>query len=124
MIGNGDVACLDSLEKMWATGCAAVMIARAGVGQPWLIKRLTAQVNQKVFITPSLQEIGTVFIAHVLRLKDLVEDERSAILQARKFAKYYARPLATRAEFSMAINECESLRNLEKLTFHYFKDSG
>jgi tRNA-dihydrouridine synthase B len=124
VIGNGDVACLTSLEKMLATGCAAVMIARAGVGQPWLIKKLTAQINQEIFITPSLPEIGAVFIEHVLRLKDLLEDERFAILQARKFAKYYARPLATRAEFSMAVNECENLKNLERLTSRYFNGSS
>lgn len=39
VIGNGDIACMDSLKKMLATGCAGVMIARAGVGQPWLIKK-------------------------------------------------------------------------------------
>ena len=61
---------------------------------------------------------------HVLRLTDLVEDERFAILQARKFAKYYTRPLATRAEFSLAVNECASLKDLEGLTLRYFKDSS
>lgn len=122
VIGNGDVACLASLEKMLATGCAAVMIARAGVGQPWLIKKLTTQINQEIFIAPSLEEIGAVFMEHVLRLKDLIEDERFAILQARKFAKYYARPLSTRAEFSIAVNECVSLKSLQALTLRYFKD--
>ena len=124
VIGNGDVACIASLERMLATGCAAVMIARAGVGQPWLIKKLTAEINQEVFITPSLQEIGAVFMEHVLRLKDLLEDERFAILQARKFAKYYARPLTTRAEFCMAVNECENLKDLERLTSRYFNGSS
>lgn len=120
VIGNGDVACIASLERMLATGCAAVMIARAGVGQPWLIKKLTAEINQELFIPPTLQEIGAIFMEHVLRLKDLLENERFAILQARKFAKYYARPLATRAEFCMAVNQCEDLNNLEKMTSHYF----
>lgn len=120
VIGNGDVASLTSLEKMLATGCAAVMIARAGVGQPWLIKQLRAQINQEVFIPPSLEEIGAIFMEHVLRLKDLLADERFAILQARKFAKYYARPLVKRTEFSMKVNECTSLKDLEGLSLRYF----
>ncbi|HYF97847.1 MAG TPA: tRNA-dihydrouridine synthase family protein, partial [Coxiellaceae bacterium] len=40
VIGNGDIADLESLQKMFATGCSGVMIGRAGVGQPWLIRQL------------------------------------------------------------------------------------
>jgi tRNA-dihydrouridine synthase B len=91
VIGNGDITDLASLNKMLATGCAGAMIARAGVGQPWLIAKLTAEINNKHFIIPSNIEISKIFLRHVQQLSDLLKNEKLAVLQARKFAKYYAR---------------------------------
>ena len=120
VIGNGDIACLSSLKKMLATGCAGVMIARAGVGQPWLIQQLIAEMKGEAFIPPSLKELGSIFMRHVVELVDLLEHEKFAILQARKVAKYYARPLTNRAEFCAAINRCENLEDFGGLCRAYF----
>lgn len=112
VIGNGDIACVNSLKKMFATGCAGVMIARAGVGQPWLIKKLITEMRQEKFIMPSSKEIGAIFMEHVLKLATLLNSENFAILQARKFAKYYARNLENKKEFCEAVNACNNLREL------------
>lgn len=120
VIGNGDIACLDSLKKMFATGCAGVMIGRAGVGQPWLIKKLIAQMQNEAFEMPSSAEIGATFIEHVIRLTELLQSEKLAVLQARKFAKYYARGSSQRLEFTNAINTCSSLVDLKTVTAQYF----
>lgn len=120
VIGNGDVACLDSLQKMFATGCAGVMIGRAGVGQPWLIAKLIAQMKQEEFIMPSAQQIGAMFIEHVQQLIRLLQSEKFAILQARKFAKYYARSLNNKAEFCEQVNDCENWQDLTRICSHYF----
>lgn len=120
VIGNGDVACIESLKKMFATGCAGAMIARAGVGQPWLIGKLMAEMQEQPFTVPDLPEIGDLFIEHVERLIHLLDSEKFAILQARKFAKYYGRPLTNRADFCEAINACESLIVLKQHCKDYF----
>jgi len=120
VIGNGDIACVDSLKKMLATGCAGVMIARAGVGQPWLIKKLMAALNQEEFSTPSLKERGAMFIMHVAGLAQLLSNEKLAILQARKIAKYYARGLTNRTAFCDEINLCHHLNELEAIGHRYF----
>lgn len=91
VIGNGDVADLESLKKMFATGCAGVMIGRAGVGQPWLIRQLINEMQQTRFALPSAQARGGMFMEHVERLSELLGNDKFAILQARTFAKYYAR---------------------------------
>lgn len=121
VIGNGDIFCIDTLKKMFSTGCAGVMIGRAGVGQPWLIKKLIAQMQDTSPTLPSLEEIGKVFIEHVYMLVDLLGNEKLAILQARKFAKYYARDLAERMAFNTAVNDCHSLSDLVDLSKAYFK---
>jgi len=120
VIGNGDISCVDSLQKMFSTGCAGVMIARAGVGQPWLIGKLIAEMNQEQFIMPSPKEIGNIFIDHVERLVELLGSEKVAILQARKFSKYYARGLENRMDFFFAVNVCKSLEELRDMQLRYF----
>lgn len=120
VIGNGDIANTDSLKKMLATGCAGVMIGRAGVGQPWLIAKLIAEMRGETFTLPEQVEIGRTFIQHVEQLTELLGSEKFAILQARKFAKYYARSLPDRMEFAGAVNGCDSLQSLRELCLEYF----
>jgi tRNA-dihydrouridine synthase B len=114
VIGNGDVFCIDSLRKMFATGCAGVMVGRAGVGKPWLIKQLIAEMNQEKFIAPSPEEIGTIFMRHIQLLEKLLGSEKIALLHARKIAGLYMQGLRNRKEFCFAVNACNSLQELQE----------
>lgn len=120
VIGNGDISCVESLKKMFSTGCAGVMIARAGVGQPWLINQLMTELQGHTFIYPQMSEVGTILIEHVQRLIELLGNEKFAILQARQFGKYYARRLAKKSEFSEKMNVCETFDDLVDMTHKYF----
>jgi tRNA-dihydrouridine synthase B len=120
VIGNGDIACVDSLKKMLSTGCAGVMIARAGVGQPWLIQKLISEINNQRFLPPPAKEIAVLFIQHIEQLAELLGNEKFAILQARKFAKYYARDISERTEFCDAMNLCQDLKELKTICARYF----
>jgi tRNA-dihydrouridine synthase B len=121
VIGNGDIACSESLKKMFSTGCAGVMISRASVGQPWLIKQLITEMNQDKITPPSHEEVGSIFVEHVQRLTILLGNEKFSILQARKFAKYYARSLKEKMNFCNAINTCNNLRDLTAISLQFFK---
>jgi len=114
VIGNGDVSCVSSLKKMLATGCAGVMVGRAGVGQPWLLGELQAAMSQQSYTAPDVMLVRDVLKEHVSLLIELMGNEKFAILQARKFAKYYARLLPTRAAFHEMVSRCE--------TYHSFSD--
>lgn len=122
VIGNGDVADLQSLKRMLETGCAGAMIARAGVGQPWLTRALQAQLAGETYTPPSLTETGAIFFRHVQDLVRLLNSEKFAIIQARTFAKYYAKRLSHREEFCNQLNLCDNLNDLDKLRQHYFHD--
>lgn len=106
---------------MLATGCAGAMIGRAGVGQPWLIAKLIAEMKNESFILPTQIEIGQIFFRHVEQLCLLLQNEKQAILQARKIAKYYARSLPNREQWMMAVNQCISLDHLQQLISIWFK---
>lgn len=112
VIGNGDIANLDSLKAILATGCAGAMISRAGVGQPWLIAKLMAESRGETFSLPVYNEIAAIFMEHTERLANLLDNEKLAVLQMRKIAKYYARGFENRLEFTEAINCCESIKDL------------
>lgn len=119
VIGNGDVACLASLKKMYATGCAGVMIGRAGVGQPWLVQQLVSEMKGEQFILPSFEEVGSIYLDHVLRLITLLGNEKFAIFQARKFAKYYARRLPNKLEFCEEMNTCDNVHDFNFALRHF-----
>lgn len=120
VIGNGDVNSIDSLKKMFATGCAGVMIGRAGVGQPWLIQQLITELNNEPFFKPAPQKIANIFIDHINDLIDLLGNEKFALLQARKLAKYYARDLMNRMEFCSAINACSDFNSFRTICLKSF----
>ncbi len=120
VIGNGDIADVASLQTMLATGCAGVMIGRAGVGQPWLIGQLKALLAAETFHTPSQYAIGSMFMEHVSELSALLGSEKFALLQARKIAKYYSRRIPARLEFCAQMNNCEKLEHFETLVRFFF----
>ena len=120
VIGNGDVFCINSLKKMFATGCAGAMVARAGVGQPWLIQKLVAQMHQQEFINPSPAEIGTIFMRHIQLLEKLLGNEKFALLHTRKIAGLYTQGLHNKKEFCFAVNNCGSLQELKNICLRYF----
>lgn len=80
-------------------------------------------MKQEAYVVPTREEIGEIFLEHVSRLADLLASEKFAILQARKFAKYYARGMANRMEFSAAVNQCHDLANLQILCSRFFVPS-
>lgn len=120
VIGNGDVENAASLKQMLLyTGCAGTMIARAGVGQPWLFQQLAAELNGQILLPPSNQVVGEIFLEHIQRLADL-ESEYIAVLQSRKLAKYYIRQRFDSLPFQQALNTATSLYAIEQLIRHYF----
>lgn len=120
VIGNGDIFCVNSLRKMLETGCAGAMIARGGIGRPWLIKKLIAEMNYQEFINPSTEEIGIIFIRHIHLLEKLLGSEKFALLHARKVASSYTQGLHNKKEFCFAVNNCSNLQELRNICLQYF----
>lgn len=87
LIGNGDVHDIATLEQAMHQSLAdAYMISRAGCGRPWLYQELLTKQP-----TPDRSELAlTYFLEHLLYLGKL-ESEYQAVLQSRKFIRYYFR---------------------------------
>ncbi|MBS0351222.1 MAG: tRNA-dihydrouridine synthase family protein [Proteobacteria bacterium] len=88
VIGNGDVCDLNSLQNMLQTGCAGVMISRAGTGRPWLFHHLLQQMRGEQSVTPALPEVIDLFTQHLTDLIKLT-NQQQAHLESRKLLQYY-----------------------------------
>lgn len=114
VIGNGDVCNAETYSNMLATGCAGVMIARASVGQPWLLQ------NPAVAVQPPAPTVGAMFMEHVLLLADFLKSDNMALKQARTFCRYYARHLPERTAFCATIDSCIDVPALDNAVRHFF----
>lgn len=123
VIGNGDIKDTESARKMFAeTGCDAIMISRASVGQPWLFEQIYQELQGNVYQPPNLVKIGEIFLEHVQGLIKL-EGEKIAILQSRKLGKYYARNHFDTVCFLQQMNQVNDYVALQVLIKEYFSRS-
>ncbi len=114
VFANGDVNSYKSLQQMFCTtGAAGVMISRGSMGQPWLFQQLLAEDRGESFQPPQPHVIGEFFLQHVERLASL-EDEISAVLQSRKFGKYYGRAASVTEPFYSHLIQS---RKISELTY-------
>lgn len=85
VIANGDVRTIEDIQQVKEiTGCDAIMIARAAIGNPWIFSRLNRdQVNE------DLQK--ETMLAHLDRMIAFYGPERGLVL-FRKYASRYLIP--------------------------------
>ena len=84
VIGNGDVRSVEDAKRMLEeTGVDAVMIGRAALGNPWLIKQVVQSLETGVIIEePTYQEKIAQCISHAKKLME-IEPEKVAMFQMR-----------------------------------------
>jgi tRNA-dihydrouridine synthase B len=92
VIGNGDVVDAATTQRMFEqTGCDAVMIGRAALGNPWLFGALQAWwTGAPPPPPPTVQERLRMYLRH-LDLYLTIADEWHAVMEMRKYAGWYMR---------------------------------
>ncbi len=89
VIGNGDIKSgVDAKRMISETGCNAVMIGRACLGNPWLIKECNNYLDNKLVEEPSIGERINMVKLHYDLLKKY-NSEKSALLEIRSHALWY-----------------------------------
>ncbi len=90
VIGNGDVTSPEKCAEMLEfTGCDAVMIGRAAIGNPWLFKECLEYLeNGRVIPKPTDQEKLDMIRTHYHLLKE-DKNETLALLEIRTHALAY-----------------------------------
>jgi len=120
VIGNGDVrTAQDAVDMLRETGCDAVMVGRAAVGNPWIFRECAAAVaGEPAPPPPSLRERIEVLRRHVVML-DEFKGERTAVLEIRKHASAYVRGLPGVGALRIALCNCSSRKEFLDLLGAY-----
>ena len=94
VIGNGDIKTVYDAKRMLdETGCDAVMIGRAALGYPWLIRDIVKYLNEGIEPVPvSKDEKIEMCIKHMDYLLEF-KPEKTAILEMRSHIAWYLKGL-------------------------------
>jgi tRNA-dihydrouridine synthase B len=116
VIGNGDVTGAQSAARMLEqTGCDAVMVGRAALGNPWIFQQINAYLDEgRIVPPPSLSERMQIMIQHV-ELMCRYKGEYRAMKEARKHVGWYLKGLRGASEFRRCAGFLESLADLDAL---------
>ena len=120
VIGSGDVfSARDAVAMLQQTGCAGVMIARGGLGNPWMFREIEALLDGRDPVPPTAAERQDAALRH-LGLFIGLAGERVALLEMRKHLAWYARGLSGASHFRAAINTIDRLDDLIAATRKFF----
>jgi tRNA-dihydrouridine synthase B len=116
VIGNGDVTGAQSAARMLEqTGCDAVMVGRAALGNPWIFQQINAYLGEgRIVPPPSLSERMQIMVQHV-ELMCRYKGEYRAMKEARKHVGWYLKGLRGASEFRRCAGFLESLADLDAL---------
>ena len=112
-MGNGDVKTPEDAKRMLEyVGADGVMIGRAALGNPWMIKR-TQHYLETGELLPEPTPFEKVEIAkiHLQRLIDL-KGENIAAREFRQHASYYLKGIPRAAKVKVAINQAETQQTM------------
>lgn len=103
VIGNGDVAApKDVLTMIQETGCDAVMIGRAAIGNPWIFSQALSLMNGNESVLPDLSERFDVMTKY---LKTSIEcfGEKRACRMMRSHLGWFVKGLIYSSRFRESI---------------------
>lgn len=113
VIGNGDITSAETaLEMLRVTGCDAVMIGRAALGDPWIFARVKAALESKPI--PPLPPLGQRLdmLCKQVSLAAAEKGQRVALREARKHASWYMRGLRGAARLRGLAGTLETMKDL------------
>lgn len=122
VIGNGDIlTCFDAKRMLDETGCIAVMIGRAVMGNPWLIKETVNYLEKGLLPeTVSYDERIDMMEYH---LQKLIQNstEREAVLEMRGHILNYLKGLPENKEIKRFVCECKTSQEIFQVLEDYRK---
>ncbi len=120
VIGNGDVKSPELAKKMLEeTGCDAVMIGRASLGNPWLIRQCVEYLeNGKYSSDVTFLERATMTLKHLFYLKE-IKDEKVAVLEIRSHLAWYLKGMPKIAELKNKVYQTNDINDIIDMLENY-----
>lgn len=120
VIGNGDVASpQDAARMLEETGCDAVMIGRACLGNPWIFRQTVRYLETgELEPPPSLQERLELALRHLQMAVDY-HGERMAVPAMRKQLSWYLKGMPNANAVKRQVNQARSLAEVQQVIREY-----
>ncbi len=120
VIGNGDIKTpADAQRMMDQTGCAAVMIGRAALGNPWIFEQLVGP-GSVAASPPTPAQRWSVIEEHLSTHLDFVGDRRLGVKRFRSHLMWYAHGLVGAAAFRKEVTQIDDLEQLLRHCRHFY----
>ncbi len=122
VIGNGDVRDVESASKMiMYTGCDAVMIGRAALGNPWIIRDIVNYFDDGNYLDkPSYEDRINMCLKHLDYLLKF-KCEKVAVLEMRSHISWYLKGMPGILEVKNEIFKTKSVEEVKKILSNYLK---
>ncbi len=120
VIGNGDIKfCYDAKRMLKETGCDAVMIGRATLGNPWLIKECVEYLENGLEPTSVSNTEKITMMKRIVN--DLIEEkgEKVGTLELRTMLMYFFKGLPNTKEVKLAICKATTKQEFLKIIDDY-----
>ncbi len=113
VIGNGDIQSgADALRRMGETGVDAIMVGRASLGNPWLIREIACVMRgEGTPPAPSVEERIDFALTHFDAMIERY-GEKSGVLQMRKHLGWYLKGIEGASALRERINHEPSADNV------------
>ena len=120
VIGNGDIKSVDDAIKMLSdTGCDAIMIGRASLGNPYLFKEIVHYLNTNERLeSQSDKDKIDMCLKHFEYLLQ-IKNEKVSVLEMRTHAAWYIKGLKNSSVVKNKIFKCETKDELIKILNDY-----
>ena len=122
VIGNGDIkSCYDAKRMLDETGCSAVMIGRALLGNPWLIKECINYIEDGITPKDITLEEKIDTIKNHLNLLIKNKPYKVAMLEIRSHAAWYLKGLPNAKKLKEDIFKVNKEEELISLLDNYLR---
>ncbi len=120
VIGNGDVNSVSDAKRMFEeTGCDAIALARATLGNPFIFRELNAYFNDGIILDrPTNKEIYDTILWHYNLLLDL-KGEHIAMLEMRSQVAYYLKGMPGSSKIKDMCNKQTNFDDVIKILREY-----
>lgn len=131
VIGNGDVLNVADAQRMFKeTGCDAVMVGRAALGNPWIFRELSQNSEIEVALSERLEIILQHLDEHIALNRHISELEgrefleETAVKSFRSHLVWYSKGLMGGAKFRQNIMVSDDLSKTKDLLIEFFSETN
>lgn len=124
VVGNGDVRGAEDVTRMRDhTGCDAVMIGRAAIGNPWIFEEVKARLDGRAWTPPTPRERVAVVVRHIGEAVRL-EGEPGGVIASRKVMAAYLKRMPGARGVRGALMQVRTLAEVEDVLGGYLASIG